>query len=206
MKKVIKMKRNNILIIVTLLLTTLGLMQCKSTSTPSCCVIAAPEINLTGNRTVVERQIVGDYKELEKDSWIISSVKTTIQKTKGSGTMTAADRELFLSMKVREFHLERINGYKKDGALGENNLGLVEYRKTAKFEEESKAKEILENIIKNENEARRTIFQRTLFKMKKKEPDNKEIEAFGRLFAGEQRALAGKNEWIQEDSGRWIKK
>jgi hypothetical protein len=200
------MKRNNILITATLLLIILGLVQCKSTSTPSCCVIASPEINLTGNRTVVERQIVGDYKELEKDSWIISSVRTTVQKTKGAGTMTAADRELFLAMKVREFHLERINGYKKDGALGENSRGLIEYRKTAEFEKDSKAKKVLESIIENENEARRTIFKRTLVKMKKKEPDNNEIEAFGKLFAGEQRALARKNEWIQEDSGRWIKK
>ncbi len=200
------MKRNSILIIITLLLTTLGLIQCKSTSTPSCCVIAAPKVNLTGNRTVVERQIVGDYKELEKDSWIISSVRTTVQKTKGSGTLTAADRELFLAMKVREFHLERINGYKKEGAIGENNLGLVEYRKTAEFEKDGNAKKILETIIKNENEARKTIFKRTLYKMKKKEPGREEIEAFGRLFAGEQRALARKNEWVQEESGRWARK
>jgi hypothetical protein len=129
-----------------------------------------------------------------------------VQKTKGAGTMTAADRELFLAMKVREFHLERINGYKKDGALGENSRGLIEYRKIAEFEKDSKAKKVLESIIENENEARRTIFKRTLVKMKKKEPDNNEIEAFGKLFAGEQRALARKNEWIQEDSGRWIKK
>ncbi len=199
------MKRNSIVHLL-LFITILGLVRCKTTTTPSCCVIAAPKIHLTGNRTVVERQIVGDYKELEKDSWIISSVRTTVQKTKGSGTMTAADKELFLAMKVREFHRERINGYKNEGAIGENNRGLVEYRKTPEFENDDKAKKILESIIKNENEARTTIFKRTLLKIKKREADKKELEAFGRLFAEEQRALAGKNEWIQEDSGRWIKK
>lgn len=200
------MKKNKFLFFTPVLIILLGLIKCKTTSTPSCCVIASPEINLTGNRTVVERQIVGDYRELEKDSWIISSVRTTVQKTKGSGAMTAADKELFLAMKVREFHIERINGYKKEGVIGENNLGLLEYRKTAGFEKDSKAKEILDTVIKNENQARRTIFKRTLLKMNKKEPENTEIEAFGRLFAKEQRALARKNEWVQEESGRWARK
>lgn len=200
------MKRNSILLIIPFMIITLGLVKCKTTSTPSCCVIASPKINLTGDRTVVERQIVGDYKELEKDSWIISSVRTTVQDTKGSGTMTAGDSELFLAMKVREFHMERINSYKKDGSIGENNTGLIEYRDTAGMENDRKAKDILLKIINNENNSRITIFTKTLIKLKKKEPEKEDIMAFGRLFAEEQRALAKNNEWIQEESGRWRKK
>ena len=28
---------------------------------------------MTGQKTVIERQIVGDYRELEKDAWIIAN-------------------------------------------------------------------------------------------------------------------------------------
>ena len=61
-------------------------------------------------------------------------------------------------------------------------------------------------IIKNENTARKTIFIKTMIKTKKGTPEDKEIKAFAMRFAEEQRALALKNDIIQDKSGRWIKK
>ena len=80
------------------------------------CSIVPPAINLTGGKTIVERQIIGDYRELEKDAWVLSSVQTNVQKS-GSEGRGSADPELFQAMQVREFHKEKIRKYKDDPSL-----------------------------------------------------------------------------------------
>ena len=160
---------------------------------------------MTGNKTVIERQIVGDYKELEKDAWIIASMKTNVQKKKGAGATIGGDEILFRALKVREFHMDKIREYKNEGAIGEGNTGYIVYRDIPKYEKSRDHKNILLKVINEENKARKIIFKRMLVKSGKKEPAADEIMAFGRLFANEQRAFAKKNDWIQEKNGRWVK-
>ncbi|MDY6935614.1 MAG: DUF1318 domain-containing protein [Spirochaetota bacterium] len=172
---------------------------------PSCCLISPPDIHLTGEKTVVERQIVGEYRELEKDAWVISSVKTNIQKSKGT-YIAGGDRQILLALKIREFHEDKIRGYKGEGAIGEKNNGFVKYMRNPKYDGDRNLKTILTRVINEENRARKIIFARTLKRSGIKEPSEKEIEAFGRIFAEEQRALAKKNDLIQNNSGKWIRK
>lgn len=172
---------------------------------PSCCMFSIPTPQLTSEKTALERQIVGDYKELEKDAWIISSVRTSVQKGKGASA-AAGDEKLLKAMKVREFHENKIRKYKDEGALGERNDGLIEYRSAAKYDSDSKEMEILRTVIDEENKARKTIFIRSLTGSGTAEPGEKDINAFGKIFAQEQAALAKKNDWVQEDSGMWIRK
>ncbi len=192
-------------IIITIIIISTALLNGCS-SGPSCLTITPPRINLTGEKTVIERQIVGEYKELEKDAWVISSARTLARGT-GKGTATiGADREMFTAMKIREFHLDKISQYKKEGALGENIKGLLSYRRTGAYEKNAVSKKILFEVIKNENDARMTIFQRSLYLLNDREPAEAEVAAFGVLFGDEQRQLAEKNEWIQEKNGRWRRK
>lgn len=178
---------------------------CKTMEKPTCCLISPPEITMTSNKTVIERQIVGEYKELEKNAWVISSVKTNIQKSKGASGISG-DRVLFLAMKIREFHMEQIRKYKDEGALGEGNTGLISYRSVAKYDKDKRKKKMLQQVIIEENKARQTIFTRSLVKSGIKKPAGKDIAAFGALFAEEQRALSRKKDWIQEKAGAWIRK
>ena len=187
-----------------IIIMILGISRCSSM--PSCCVISSPKINLTGEKTVVERQIVGDYREIEKDSWIISSVKTTVQRSGGTGTAVVGDSELYLALKIMDFHLDKIRKYKDKGALGEANTGYVQYIKNDEFEKDKKTRELLQTIMDNENSARKQIFTRTLFMAKNKQPSDEEISIFGKIFSQEQKAMAQKNDWIQDDTGRWVKK
>ena len=62
---------------------------CASSS--SCISIVPPPVNLTGEKTSVERQIVGDYEEIEKDAWAISSVKTSVSDTRQEGSYAVSD-------------------------------------------------------------------------------------------------------------------
>jgi hypothetical protein len=174
-------------------------------SSPSCCVIAPPTINLTGEKTVIERQIVGDYMELEKDAWTVSSVKTTAGRKNTSGGMSG-DPELFKYMKVREFHYDKIKDYKSEGAIGEGNTGYIQYMETKKYESSPAEKKILLTVIDEENNVRGKIFSRSIFLSKGNEPGKAELDAFGKMFAEEQRGLAVKEDWIQENSGKWGRK
>jgi len=196
------MKQISVIIIISVLIYAYT----GCSSTPSCISIAPPEINITGEKTVIERQIVGEYRELERDAWVVSSVKTSTDKSKAGKKPAGGDRQLFMAMKVRDFHLEKINLYKAEGAIGEMNTGFIKYMETARYKNDRESKKILMSVIKNENDARTTIFTRSFIVLRKKEPTPNEINAFGRLFAEEQRAMAQKNDWIQAKTGTWGKK
>ncbi|MBN2041479.1 MAG: DUF1318 domain-containing protein [Spirochaetes bacterium] len=193
------------LFIILLLLSFLTACATGDNSIPSCCLIAQPSVTLTGEKTSIERHIVGEYSELEKDAWIISSVDTGMQRGERA-SVESGDEELLAAIKIREFHKEKIRNYKDEGVIGELNNGLVAYRQLFKYENNSNFKKILLTVIEEENKARRTIFIRSLMRNKKDSPSEEEMRAFGKIFAEEQQALAEKNDWIQDRSGQWIRK
>ncbi len=172
----------------------------------ACVTIEIPTPTITGEKTVIERQIVGDYRELEKDAWIISSVKTNIQRKRGTTSVIGGDRILFMALKIREFHRDKIRDYKNSGAIGEGNEGYIVYRKAARYEKDRDLKGILLRVMEEENRARKTIFRRSLMRSGVETPGEKEMLNFGRVFAKEQRALAQTNDWIQEENANWVRK
>ncbi len=195
-------------IIFTIVIVTTIFTGCKTSDStrPSCCLIKIPDITLTGEKTAIERQIIGDYKELEKDAWIVSSVKSSIQKGEGSSGISGGDMELLRAMKIRELHEPKIRKYKDEGAIGETNNGLIVYKKTSRYEKEKGHKRILSIVIEEENSARKTVFMRSLISSGVEKPTEDEISSFGEVIAEEQRATAKKDDWIQEKSGRWVRK
>ena len=168
--------------------------------------IVPPKIQITGEKTVIEKQIIGEYRELEKDAWVISSIRTTVQRTHGSSTASASDPELFKALKIREYHTEKLRTYKDNGAVGEANNGYVVYIANKKYEADESEKAVLLKVIEEENKARKTIFIRSLFSVKNEEPDDEAVELFGRIFSQDQASSAIKNDWIQNKSGEWDRK
>ncbi|HDP81185.1 MAG TPA: DUF1318 domain-containing protein [Spirochaetes bacterium] len=173
---------------------------------PSCLEISPPDIHLTGEKTVIERQMVGEYRELEDDAWVIASVKTGVGDAKGVPPVIGGDDVLFRAMKIREFNANKIRRYKDEGAVGEAANGLAAYITHRDYERDAEAKKILMRVLNDENAARGAIFRRSLEKAGKEKPDEARIGLFGARFAEEQRALARKNDWVQEKSGQWVKK
>jgi hypothetical protein len=170
------------------------------------CTIVPPRISLTGEKTVIERQIIGDYRELESDAWVISSVKTPPSEKSGQA-LTGTDPELMTAIRIRQFHSEKIARYKAQGAIGEAGTGLAAYRPVSSYESKKDEKDVLLTVIKNENDARLTIFRRSLYLRERREPTMEEVSQFGRaVFAGEQRNAAAKGEWIQDAGDKWVQK
>ena len=195
------MRKSFIIFAIMVMFGMSGLISCATA--PSCLIIAPPAINMTGPKTVIERQIIGDYKELDENSWMVSSVKT-FSPEGGSGDN--ADSQLLSAFADRNRLSAEIAVYKKEGVIGEANTGYVAYIASDVYEKNASRKATLTNVIRQENTARTTIFRRSLFLSKNVEPSQAEIDAFGRLFAEEQAAKASKGEMIQDKSGRWRKK
>ncbi|TAL39596.1 MAG: DUF1318 domain-containing protein [Spirochaetes bacterium] len=199
------MKMNKCCLIIPVVVAAIAAAGCSSM--PSCLEISPPDIHLTGEKTVIERQIVGEYRELEKDAWIVSSVRTSITKTKGTPMATAGgDEELFKALKIREFNEEKLRIFKDEGAVGETNAGVAAYIPTQKYEGNQGLKNALMKVLEDENRARASIFERSLAKSGTEKPAPDQVAAFAKKFAEEQYALAKKNDWIQDKIGQWVKK
>ena len=156
---------------------------------PSCCLISPPDVHLTGEKTVVERQIVGDYRELEKDAWIISSVRTNIQRSKG--TTTGGDEYILKALKIREFHEDKIRRYKDQGAVGEKNNGFIAYIRHSKYESDKNLKNILLRVAEEENKARKIAI-----------PDEGLILEPGKLYLGRTVEYTNTDKYVPMIEGR----
>lgn len=180
------------------------LTSCSSTgSIPSCIDIVPPEIKLTGEKTTLEKQIIGEYEELEKDAWVISTVQNNVQRTEGETFQTSGDPVLFEAMKIREYHKKKIREYKDEGVIGEANTGYIKYRKMNKYESDKNLKQILNTVIEEENKARRIIFIRSLVLSGVEKPTEKQISDFGESFYESQVESALVNDIIQNTNGQW---
>ena len=195
--------RSFLLSAISIPLACLILTGCKST--PSCLSIVPPEINLTGEKTVIERQIIGDYMELEKDAWTVSSIRTTIE-NKDAVSRGKGDPAVIKAINARESRSGSLREYKSEGAVGEANTGFVAYISNSRYESSPELKKSLLKLIEDENTARRDIFIKSLEGGDKRTPGENEIESFGRMFADEQRGFAKKGDWVQENSGKWIRR
>ena len=40
------------------------------------CSVKVPELNVTGEKTALENQVLGTYQQIESDSWVIASTRS----------------------------------------------------------------------------------------------------------------------------------
>ena len=167
---------------------------------PSCLEIYPPAINITGEKTALERQLIGEYHELEQDAWVTSTVMTP---SKGNRkAVINADGELLNAIQIRELNSDIIRLYKDRGLIGEQNNGyiaIVDEKKLQSLQES----DAIRTIVQQENNARSIIFVKSSGATKSNE--TKAIQ-FAVEFAKEQHAKAKKGDWIQNNDGRWVKK
>jgi len=178
------------------------LISCNACS--SCITVVPPAIVITGEKTIIERQIVGEYREIEKDAWIISSAMTPVYGARSTAAGASGDRELMTALRIRDFNDEKIRKYKDEGSVGETAEGVVAYRQAPRYEKDPEARTTLMKAVGEENSARSVIFRRSLESAA--EPSGDEIAAAGRKFAAEQELLSRKGDWIRDANGKWYRK
>lgn len=185
-------------LLVTLFSILLAFNSCGK-QTCSCVTITPPEITLTGPKTSVERQIMGNYKEIEKDAWLISSAKG--QGT-DSGGESQKDVAVFRSFAVLETVDQKLRDYQSKGILGENNQGYVE-KLSKKLDANEEIVKDIESVLKKVNNARKLIYQSMLEDVREFQLSLDEV---GAVFAERYQKQAPAGTMIQTPKGQWIKK
>ena len=130
------------------------------------CTVRLPAITFTQSGTAAEKQMIGNDKEIEKDGWILSSVKTSalgseIWKRENLNNeiyLPENDEEVVLHLKRIAYLAPEIKVYKNKSFVGESldgkvkvnpNLNLTKYSS-----EYPDVKARVEEIIRLTNESR----------------------------------------------------
>lgn len=129
-------------------------------------------ITFTANPTASERQMVGDSKNLEKEGWVISSMRSS---STGSSLWEKEildedipkdflDEQTYLSLKNISYLSYEVREYKKKEFIGESQTGelriLPNIKETTNYKDFSKQKNRIEEVLKLINESRKIVFQK----------------------------------------------
>ena len=167
------------------------------------CVSA--KINVVGERTALENQILGSYEELDRDMQLLASVRAVDAegKTRQPQSYTQERRQAILARQTQQFNRDDIDELKQAGCIGEAQDGTLKARPCERSSDPAVAGRLL-RLIASENQARGVILRFAVTVS----PDLTEkdlpqvIEAYARM----QREKAQSGEWIQQPDGKWVRK
>ena len=183
------------------------------------CTVRLPAITFTQSGTAAEKQMIGNDKEIEKDGWILSSVKTSalgseIWKRENLNNeiyLPENDEEVILHLKRIAYLAPEIKLYKNKAFVGEAldgklkvnpNLNLTKYSS-----EYPDVKARVEEIIRLTNESRSYLHTKKSeridleFKDPKKAntEKNKSIFIYYNLVEDGEYYEISKNKWVKKE-------
>jgi uncharacterized protein YdbL (DUF1318 family) len=166
------------------------------------CSVKAPEVNVTGQKTALENQVIGTYQEIEQEAFTLASVRSV---TPGQQpAMPKEKKKVFEAIQGRKFNKDDIDEFKKAEIVGENNQGLLEIRNFQKLESDPELKARVTKIVEAENGYRKIIMDRIMVL------NDSAAQAGGdnvaKIFAKMNYDNSEAGTWIQKDDGTWIKK
>jgi hypothetical protein len=163
------------------------------------CTVKIPDIKITGEKTALENQVMGEYAKIKDDAWMVAS-----ERGDGGIKITADRRDVVEAVRDREFYKDDLNELKTAGVLGENQKGLVEIvnpEAIAKMDDVTRNNAIL--VIEKENRARSLIMQRII------ETDvkfNSEPETVYASFFNMNLSESPPKTFYRNKKGDWVKK
>jgi hypothetical protein len=91
------------------------------------CVLKAPNITFTQSQTSLEKQMFGEEKELEKDGWMVTSVKSSNLTTSSwkKKYLSSSDPDIISILQSHALIQASLKKYKEKGYVGESLNGKV---------------------------------------------------------------------------------
>ena len=122
------------------------------------------EIDLTvvGEKTALERQVLGTYQDLGRDLTVYSSVRAV----QPDGSLepppptTESQREVLRAINNRRYNRDDLDTLLSAGVLGEANDGLVMMRQSEQLPVGDLTSDLVDQILEEENQDRETIIAR----------------------------------------------
>ncbi len=183
------------------------------------CNLKPPAITFTQSQTAAEKQMVGEDKELEKDGWLISSIKTS---SSGSDEWKKdtllyeesefKDKDYYTLLSVIAYLAPEVKLYKSKGLLGEGLNGLLEKPKIildkATLDEysTSEKKKRLEEVSKLINESRVKIYETRILSLTKSDKPKDDLTKLKEKIILSNYNNSEPGEYIETSKANWTKK
>lgn len=186
-------------------MTRLLSLACFVSLLPAC----AFQFELTSQRTALENQIMGSYRDLDDDVLVLSATPTNTA-TDASGKFVASPEQAAARGEPetnQQFNADDIIDLKDQQIIGEANDGHVVMLPKAVGLADSITQEVkrfAELIVSEENSDRNSIWQRTIAN---RSGDSEAIKAdVQNAYAQKQYDAATPGHWLQDANGKWIQK
>ena len=166
------------------------------------CAFKAPEVRVTGEMTALEHEVLGTYRQMEEDTWMVASTRSKSD-TK-EVTLSPEKKKVLDAMQDQKFNRDDIEEFKKLGYVGENNVGLLDFRESEDLDKDPEKFKMVHDIVEEENRAREVIMSRVIQlndKLKNAVKDNVTY-----VFAQMNQENSPVGTWIQKKLGEWVKK
>ena len=164
-----------------------------------CAAHIAPELSFYDEKTALENQILGSYRELEEDVWMVASVRSTEDEIK-KVEMPTSKRKVLDAINNQKFNADDVLQLKKEQAAGENSSGYLVFFENERTGKDPEYRKFAEEIIGRENEYRKIIMEELA------ESGNSKIEEVEKAFAKMRAEESPKGTRIQSEDGKWSAK
>lgn len=166
------------------------------------CSIKPPEVRVTGEMTALEKEVLGTYREIEQDTWMVASTRSSVS---GKGQQISPEKKRVLDAKRRQqFNQDDISEMKKAGLIGENNQGFLEWVDKDALQDDSEKAQFVSTLVNEENEDREVIIDRVI--ELNENLKNAVRENILAIFAEMNQNNSPVGTWIQDQIGKWMRK
>jgi len=166
------------------------------------CSIKAPEVRLTGEKTSLEKEILGTYHQMREDTWMVASTRAVVEKPQAA--MSPEKKRSLDALRDQEFNRDDIEEFKKNGFVGETKDGRLQVRPSEELSRIPETAKLVDEIVQEENAGRQIIMERVIElndDLKRAVPEDVSA-VFAKMY--QENSPAGS--WIQKPDGAWVKK
>ena len=169
------------------------------------CSIFSPrakiEINIVGEKTSLENQILGNYNFLGKDKFIVTSVRTIPDDL---NKISDSKKRSFFAYQNRIYNRDDYERFMDMRIIGETNNGYIEIINEKYLNENPGIEKFVKKLIEEENRDRKIIYQRiTQITEGLTSEDLRKVEE---TFTKKYREQSKKGWYYQNMEGNWIQK
>lgn len=164
------------------------------------CSVKAPELNVTGEKTALENQVLGSYQQIESDTWLIASARAV--GSTPAAAVSGSRKEVLDAVQNRKFNKDEVDELKVGHVVGENNRGLLQALAHERYDGDPAFRLYVDQIVNEENDDRMIIYERVLTVNQKSEEAVKANEIFAKLNFDN----SAPGTMIQNPDGTWVEK
>lgn len=156
---------------------------------------------VTTQRTALENQVMGSYKELEDDLVLMSAVRAP-----KAGVAVSQNRQRALDARQnQDFNRDDLDELKSKGVVGETNDGtIVVVSKGGGSAAGGIDPALVATIVDEENRDREVIWRRII--ESNQNLSAKDLPDVRKTYAKMQREAAQPGHWYQDETGAWVQR